>query len=281
MKIHVYLNNYFVKYKSQFKTPTKELDFTTLQKIPTTHQIILRGEPLTHSKIYTIIKYLKNKNYILTTDCESIEKLLTVPEKIPYISINYDGFLNDNLRGNRLYLTSNILKTINFFGGKSTLRLSYTLNASNSNWINADISLLRNFCDNYPNMKKPYFMIQQMSEYFSQEKFIWIPISVSLIDKLNKASLLTERSLRFFAAYYDRAQFNCHSMKNNITVMYDGTIRMCMSHRINEVLGDLKTQTFDEIIECSKQQRDAALECQYRNNCWLAHHFKDNVNAYL
>lgn len=280
MKINLILNNYFVNYKEQYQKPTFELNFDIIKKIPLDNNlIILRGEPTVYHAIHEVLDLLHKKNYILTTDGEKVENLFIWKGKIPYISFNYDGFINDTLRGNRNYLTKNILRALNYYAGKSTLRLAYTLNPLNKEWLDVDISILRHLYEKYVNMKKPYFMIHQQGIFFNQVDFSWTPIDINIINKMNKASILTDKSLRYFAAYHDQAKYSCIAPQNEITIDYEGIVRLCMSFKFDTILGDLNKQSFEEIIDSSEEIRNSAESCNKKQKCWLSLHCKENLNV--
>lgn len=280
MKINIFLNNYFVQYKQNFIEPDISLDINILKKIPLdNNKIILRGEPTLHRQLNDILFLLHKKDYILTTDGEKVENLFSYKGQIPYISFHYDGFMNDIIRGNRSYLTKNILRALDFYAGKkTTTRISYTINKWNTEWFNVDVKILRHLLEKYPKMKRPYFLICQQGAYFMQEEFYWQPINITMIDTLNKNSLLTEKNIRMLAAYYDKATYECIAPENEITITPDGYVRLCMSHKINDVLGNLHNESFDEILKKSEEQRLAARNCNVKKKCFLAHHYKYNIN---
>lgn len=279
MKINLFLNDYFILYNKYFEKPKTEFKLDLIEKIPIENNlIILRGEPTLYSKLDDVLKYLHKKNYIITTDGEKVESLFRYRGRIPYISFHYDGFLNDQLRGYRSYLTYNILKALNYYAGKSTLRLIYTINPYNKEWLDVDISILRHLYNKYPNMKKPYILIHQQCPYFAQRNFSWTSIDIKIIDKFNKAGILTDKTLRYLAAYFDGANYSCVSPKNEVVITPDGKVRLCLSFRFDEILGDLNKQSFEEIVESSKEIRESAVSCSNKQNCWLALHVKENVN---
>lgn len=251
-----------------------------VKKIPTENNFfVLRGEPTLYKELHDLLYHLHKKDYVLTTDGEKVEALFAYKGPIPYVSFNYDGFVNDTLRGNRNYLTRNIIRALDFYTGKKTqTRLSYTINPWNREWFKVDVQILRHFLEKYPSMKKPYFLIFQQGVFFMQVEFSWQPIDVKMIDDLNKASLLTEKNIRMLAAYYDKAAYVCSAPQDEVVITPDGYVRLCMSYRMNDILGNLNEQSFDEIIEQSKETRFGALECPLRGKCYLAHHYKHNVN---
>jgi len=282
MKINLFLNDYFTQYNKNYIRPKMELNIDLLKKISNNHFIILRGEPTLYKQFHDILTYL-NKNdfqYVITTDAENITSITTYKGPIQYVSMNYNGLLNDYFNGNRLYLTKNIIKICDFLTSKKSLmRLNYTFSQYNKETFNADVGILKYFKEKYPRMKRPYFSIYQQGYMFAQENFIWTPINIGMINKLNKASLLTEKSLRMLAAYYDKATYKCIAPANELNITSDGKVRLCLSYRFTEIIGDLNKQSLNDIIEESKELRNKTIDCQHKKKCFLANHFKQNING--
>jgi len=282
MKINLFLNNYFTQYNKNFMRPKVNFPISLLEKLSNKHFIILRGEPTLYKEFQEVLTYLNRNDfqYLITTDAENPIQLITYKGPIQYVSFNYDGLLNNSLRGNRLYLQKNILKICDFLTSKKSLmRLNYTISPFNRETFYADIGILNYIKTKYPRMKRPYFSIYQQGPYFVQEQFIWTPIDVGMIDKLNKASLLTDRSLRQLVAYHDRATYKCIAPENELNITPDGKVHLCLSYKFNDIIGNLNTQTLQEIINDSKDERDGCGDCQHKEKCFLANHFKDNING--
>lgn len=281
MKIDIYLNDYFNKYNNPIKSTDsyQQLDFSTIKKIYNYDDLfILRGEPTIYPYLYQVLDLFKDsKNYILTTEATQIESLINYRQQIPYISISYDGYMNDEIRGHR-GLTLNIISLLKHLSETSTTtRFCYTINPSNLEWIQIDIKILQKFVSTYSNMKAPYFSIYQKSVIFGEPNFVWTPLSKEVIDQLNASGLLTQKNLTYLRSWFNKAEYSCTSPQEEIVVMPDSTVRLCQSLRSSEVLGNLQTQQLSDILTSSQQIRKDAENCPFKYQCWLAYHHKDNL----
>ena len=110
---------------------------------------ILRGEPTLRPDFKQILDIFKEKkNYILTTSLEDIDKILDYDRTIPYITINWDGMLNDNIKGRKPY-TSNMIHLFNSFKSKNTIqRINYTISQYNLAFLDVDAKATEKIYDN-------------------------------------------------------------------------------------------------------------------------------------
>lgn len=281
MKISLFLNNYFTKYNSQNKQEIINLNYNIIKNIYNEKDtFILRGEPTLRNDLHKILSLFKKNNYILMTDCSNLNILTQYKSTIPYITFYWDGIINDSIRNKNLNL--NLFKALNYFSGKETItRLTYTINNLNLPWINVDSLALRNFISIYPKMKLPYIVLFQQTDLFQQNNFIWPKLSKLTVNEMNKKSILTEKTYKSLLAWCDKKPYNCIAPQNEIIVMYDGTVRTCMSYRFNEILGDLNTTPFSEILKNSEKIRTQCTNCPFREKCWLSYHHKDSINGII
>jgi MoaA/NifB/PqqE/SkfB family radical SAM enzyme len=276
MIINIFLNNY-LSY-----SPPKTLvhmDYNVLKPLIQNpeHTYVLRGEPTLYPYLFETLDQLQGKNFILTTDGYDPDVLLRYKKPIPYISFNYDGFMNDKIR-NHDGLTNNIIHLLGVLQGKTeTLRLAYTVSHANMNWVDADMEILLKLWKEY-GMKQPYFSVVQQGDIYSVKDFIWIGINDEYLQKVNSKGLLTQSNYDYLKTYLAYPSDPCISPQTNTVVAWDGTVRMCMSHRLFESLGDLRNSTFAAIMEESKTKREGCATCAYKTQCWLSHHLKDNIS---
>ena len=277
MTIHIYLNNYMPYSPSRTLT---QLDYNVLKPLiqDPKNTYILHGEPTLYPFLHETLNQLQGKDFILTTDCCEPGVLTRYTKDIPYLALNYDGFMNDTIR-NKAGLTNNVISTINIMKERvKTLRLSYTISHANVDWVDADTSILfRLWQDNLKNMKQPFLSVIQQAEVYSLDKFTWIGINADYIKKWNSKGLLTQTNYDYLNTYISLPTEPCTSVLTDSTVAWDGTVRMCMSHRMFETLGDLRQQSFDEIMFSSAEKRQACSNCAYKGQCWLSHHLKNNI----
>ncbi len=158
-----------------------------------------------------------------------------------------------------------------------TTRLCYTITKTNLRWIKADAEIMVNFYAEYPNLKKPYFVIYQQTEIYNQEVFTWVGIGKETVKMLNHKSLLSNKNLAFLNAWLDKVDYDCYSPQSEMVMAWDGTLRMCQSMRFGEEIGNIEDEPLDEIIESTIDMRNDCLKCAYRTQCWLSFHFKDNI----
>jgi MoaA/NifB/PqqE/SkfB family radical SAM enzyme len=282
MKIDIYLNDYFTAYYRPCpdKSRLTNISFDVLTKLNTLDAtFIFRGEPTLNSYLHDILDLYKDKSYILSTDGTNPDPLINYKGKIPYLSIRYDGYMNDTLRRNNK-LSYNVMKLLEAFKNKETiLRIEYVISNHNLNWLKLDLDIIRNYLSIYPNMKQPYFVLYQKSDVFTEPNFIWTPLSKEVIDLINTKNLFTQSSLNSLMAWYNKTPYRCTAPQNNIIVWYDGTMRLCQSHRCKEIIGNLLTDDLS-IIEKTLDIRSATGDCPFRDQCWIAYHHKDNINVF-
>lgn len=282
MKINVFLNNKFLKYKTPLNI-TENLDFKVFLDIAKfvreeKHLLILRGEPPLYPQFENALKELKDVDFILSTEGYDVERLIAYPRKIPYLSLLYDGFKNDEIK--QVPLSANIFRVINNFANKDSIfRFNYTISPFNFDWLVIDAQIMRQFITKYKNMARPFFNIYQQGLLYGESTFSWTPLTKTLIDFLNQTMVLTENELKTMSMWLTKQLYQCISPQNNITIMSDGTMRLCMSHRINEVVADLNKMSLTDATRVSKNLRKNAEECPFRFSCWMSYHFKDNVGT--
>ena len=273
MKLSIYLNNYFVNYNHKQDIPDKNLSIMLLRDLSEMdHTFIFRGEPSYRTDLHKILKMFRRKDYILTTDCSIPENILTYDKTIPYISFKWDGLKNDLIRGERsLTFNMNILIDKLKY---DTSRIEYTFSPYNKDGWKYDIEVLKYYVNK--GMKKPYFSLYQQAQIFNESDFKWINVTKELISRLNHSGLLTQKNLNYLNNWSNRRPYSCISPQDELVIMFDGSVRLCQSHRINEVIGDLNNESLDVIIERSKEERRKAEECPLKLQCWLSYHAKDN-----
>lgn len=280
MKIDLFINDYVPVYQKRVDQ-TKTLKHMSLDLIKKLyrpeHTYILRGEPTEHPKFRELLDIFTEKNYILMTEVSKLPALIGYQGEIPYISFCYDGFQNDQIRGNR-NLTYNIMKALEYFSQKNTqLRIEYIISPSNYEWFDIDIVILKKLMALYPKMKQPYYVLFQDGDYFKNKEFTWIPITDQAILRANALGVLTQKNLDFLKAYLERKEYSCIALKDEIIIMSDGTVRTCLSHRLNEIIADANTTSLEDIIMSTQPIREACVGCEYKLSCWLAYHYKESI----
>lgn len=281
-KVDIFLNNHFPNYnkKPMDDTSIKHIDLKHFKRAikSNDHQYILRGEPTLYPYLYEVLDSLQGKDFILTTSGFNPDVLINYKGKIPYLVLNYDGFLNDKLRN--APLTNNILKLLNHFGNRSNdtiTRICYTISKMNLPWLKPDAEILIKFYELYPNLKKPYFVIYQQAEMYNQDVFTWVGMGIESVKLLNHKGLLSEKNLAYMNAWLKKEDYVCSSPQNEMVLSYDGKFKTCMSMRFIEEIGDIETTSFDDIIVATAGHRKGCEQCHYRQYCWLAFHYKDNI----
>ena len=275
MKLSIYLNNYFVKYNKKQTPPTENLSIKILKDLSETdHQFIFRGEPTYRNDLPKILKLFRRKDYILTTDATDVDKILEFDKSIPYLSVKWDGINNDMIRGEKpLSLNMNrLFERVNY----QQARIEYTFSPYNKDSWEYDLAQLEYFMKKYK-LKQPYFSMYQQGQIYNEENFKWLNITKEFISKLNHKGLLTQKTLDYLNNWTKKQLYTCTSPQNELVIMYDGSVRLCQSHRMNEVIGSLKDNTLDEVIKTSEDIRKQAEGYPLRQQCWLSYHYKDNV----
>lgn len=280
MKISLFLNDYFVNYNKKPMTSQQQLNRSIIQELYNEDDLfILRGEPTMRPDFKQVLDIFKSKkNYILTTHLEDVQKVLDYDRTIPYISINWDGILNDNIRGRKNY-TSNLIQVLNSFRSKATIqRINYTISQYNIAFLDVDAKAMKRFMTLYPKMKQPYFNIYQKGYYYNNDDFTWPPFGRNQITMLNKEGVLTQKNFDYLLGWVTKQDYKCTSIQDEVTILPDATVRLCQSHRMIEVLGSLKEKSLKDILEDSKEKIQQAKNCPLREQCWFAHHRKDSYD---
>ena len=118
----------------------------------------------------------------------------------------------------------------------------------------------------------------QDGDYFSQKEFTWVPFTQAALNRANAVGLLTQKNLDFLNAFLLRKDYACTALKNELIIMNDGSVRTCLSHKIVNVIGNVSTQSLEDVIVSTQPIRDACIECEYKLSCYLAYHYKDSIN---
>jgi MoaA/NifB/PqqE/SkfB family radical SAM enzyme len=140
MKITLFLNDYFVNYNKPPLKSKQELDRNIIQQLYNEDDtFILRGEPTLRHDFNQVLDIFNKKNYILTTHLYDIDKILQYKKNIPYISMNWDGIINDSIREKKPY-TADLIKLLHFFKSKKTIqRINYTISNHNLAFFDIDV----------------------------------------------------------------------------------------------------------------------------------------------
>lgn len=285
MKINIWLNDYYNKYGQSQKSIYNQIDVSLFNKIVDESEeddlLILRGEPTIHPFLWQLLNKVQHKNWILSTEAATINNIINYKKPIPYLSIRWDGFMNDNIRGKRP-LTLNIQKLLSEFSGRDTkLRIEYTISPYNLEYLDADMVLLQKMMLQYSKMKEPYFIIYQQSQIYNYSGYIWTPLSKEKIKQLNSKGLFTDKTMKFFDSWLNKRDYSCISPRQEIVIDYEGNVRLCQSMRFHDVIGNIKNESLQDIIDNTIELRNKASECPLRKQCWLAYHYKDNVNGQI
>ncbi len=279
MKINLFLNDYRPVYNGEENKIGNHMPLALIQKIyRPEHQYILRGEPTEHPKIRELLDVFTAKNYILTTEVSQLKPLTGYRGEIPYISFSYDGFQNDQIRSGNRNLTNNVLKALEHFSKKQTImRIEYVISPYNYEWFGVDLVIIKKMMNLYPAMKQPYFVTYHEGDFFKQKEFAWVPLTQDAINRANATGMLSQKNLDFLNAFIQKKEYACVAPSEELVVFADGSVRTCMSYRIDEILGNLNDSTLEEIIESSKTLRENCSSCQFRKSCFVAYHFKENI----
>ena len=223
MKISLFLNDYFVNYNKKPTISKQQLDRNIIQELYNDKDLfILRGEPTLRPDFKQILDIFKDKkNYILTTHLEDIQKILDYDRTIPYISIIWDGILNDNIRGRKSY-TSDMIHLFNFFKSKKTIqRINYTISQYNSNFVDIDAKIIKRFMTIYPKLKQPYYSIYQKGYYYNNKDFTWPPFGKEQLIMLNQEGVLTQKNFNYLSQWIKKSHHQCTAIQNEITILPD------------------------------------------------------------
>ena len=255
MKIHLFLNDLKSK---------KQLDRNIISKIYNTKDLfILRNDITKRHTFVENLEKLTRKNYIIISKVTNTKVFNQYDGDIPYISLIGYGLYED-----RRHLDK-IIKLCDKFKGKNTkLRINYVITDRDIGKFTVDTAILKSLIIRY-NMLQPYFDLIQKGDFFGQEKYIYPLFNENLLNKLNKTGLLTQKNFDYLSGYINKTQSTCN-VGDNITIYPDGTLRLCHSHRCQEVLGNLKKTHIADIIDNNKEKIDEAKNCFMLQSCWIS-----------
>lgn len=283
MKINIWLNDYYNRYNLLPKDTYSHIDVDLFSSIiDDTNEndlIILRGEPTIHPFLWQLLNKLQDRNFILTTECAQTNNLLNYKKSIPYLSFRWDGFLNDQIRGKRP-LTINMKKLLAEFSGHETqLRVEYTISPYNLEYLDVDMLILQKMMLEYSKMKQPFLVVYQQSQIYNQEGYVWTPLSRDKIKDLNSKGILTQKTMKMLDGWLKKTDYSCIAPQSELTIDNQGRVRICQSLRFGDIIGDLKNNSLQDIITNTEEIRSDTAECPLKNQCWLAYHYKDNING--
>jgi len=276
--------------------PTKteqEITPAVIAKLPAIPTInITGGEPFLRKDLDEILAVLKpkTKRVIISTNGFCTDRILDVAKKHPWIGIriSIEGLpkTNDELRGIKDGFDRGIrtLIELNHFGLKD---IGFAITVSDKNA--KDLLELYHLA----NMMGVEFATSAIhnSYYFHKydNKFQQVPIATTEIEKVIEEQLKSKKPKEWFRAYFNYGLINyikgnprlipCTMGFHAFFLDTFGEIRPC--NVMEETMGNLKENTFDEIWNGKDAERTRYKVLNCTRNCWMVGSVSEPMKAHI
>lgn len=270
-----------------WKYPSKQEEEITLEiidKLPTNFSFInvAGGEPFIREDIEEIVSLLrkKSKRIVISTNGYFTDRIVELVSKFPDVGIriSVEGFpaMNDDIRGIKDGF-DHVLRTLLQLRdiGAKDIGCAITISDKNVNSLLEMYNLMKSM-----NMQFATSSVHN-SFYFHKDdnSIIDKELVAKEFEKLSRKMLKSNAPKEWFRAYFNYGM--AYKIRNNkrlfpCTVGTDsfrlnpfGKIIPCEGMNSEMEMGDLKTQTFEEIWNSKKAEevRNCVKNCS--NNCWM------------
>lgn len=237
---------------------------TTL--FPDADYVIGGGEAILHTDIEKILMQLHEDkiNYTLLSNCICIERLVELVSayRVPAVTISFDGFKHDNIRGT----ANNMAKIIRFKcwcdDNNVRMKISYTYSKYNENCFEEDMKFIKELLG----FNEIYFCIAQDMDLLmtveADENFV-----ASNFEKILKCDLVSEKDKKHIRGMITGVRRCCTSQNNVHTIYSNGDIVRCQSFKSREVLGNLYKMSTYEVMQLLESVENVS--CPYDSECDL------------
>ena len=282
-----YRCNAHCKMCNTWKYPTnifEELSINTIKKLPNNFSFInlAGGEPFIREDIEEIVEVLskKTKRIVISTNGYYTDKIVSLVKRFPKVGIriSVEGLpkVNDEIRGiengfDRALRTLLILREL----GSTDIGFSMTVSDENADSLLEVYNLM-----DAMGMEFATASVHNSFYFHKDDNFIKNPEKVAgEFDKLTKKMLRSKKPKQWARAYFNygmaykirnkKRLFPCTVGTDSFRLDPFGKIIPCEGMACKMEMGDLKTQSFEEIWNSNeaKKVREVVLNC--KNNCWM------------
>lgn len=227
----------------------QELNYSiekVFRAFPDADYVIGGGEAILHTHIDRILASLRDRqiNYTLLSNCIWPEKLCRLVEEhhVPAVTISFDGLDHDDIRGS----ADNMSKILEFKEwcdfNDVRMKISYTYSKFNEGRFKEDMKFIKEKLG----FKEIYFCIAQdmglLRTAEADESFV-----ASNFEQILDCDLITEKDKYHIRGMISGVRRRCTSQNNVHTIYSDGSIVRCQSFKSEEILGNIKDMTVEEI----------------------------------
>lgn len=228
--------------------------------------VIGGGEAILHTHIDRILASLRDRqiNYTLLSNCIWPEKLCRLVEEhhVPAVTISFDGLDHDDIRGS----ADNMSKILEFKEwcdfNDVRMKISYTYSKFNEGRFKEDMKFIKEKLG----FKEIYFCIAQdmglLRTAEADESFV-----TSNFEQILDCDLITEKDKYHIRGMISGVRRHCTSQNNVHTIYSDGSIVRCQSFKSEEILGNIKDMTVEEIRRTMESINNVM--CPYDSECNL------------
>lgn len=247
----------------------QELDYSikkVFRAFPDADYVIGGGEAILHTHIDRILASLRDRqiNYTLLSNCIWPEKLCRLVEEhhVPAVTISFDGLDHDDIRGS----ADNMSKILEFKEwcdfNDVRMKISYTYSKFNEGRFKEDMKFIKEKLG----FKEIYFCIAQgmglLRTAEADESFV-----ASDFEQILDCGLITEKDKYHIRGMISGVRRRCTSQNNVHTIYSDGDIVRCQSFKSEEILGNIKDMTVEEIRRTMESINNVM--CPYDSECNL------------
>lgn len=247
----------------------QELDYSiekVFRAFPDADYVIGGGEAILHTHIDRILASLRDRqiNYTLLSNCIWPEKLCRLVEEhhVPAVTISFDGLDHDDIRGS----ADNMSKILEFKEwcdfNDVRMKISYTYSKFNEGRFKEDMKFIKEKLG----FKEIYFCIAQdmglLRTVEADESFV-----ASNFEQILDCDLITEKDKYHIRGMIFGVRRRCTSQNNVHTIYSDGSIVRCQSFKSEEIIGNIKVMTAEEIRRTMESINNVM--CPYDSECNL------------
>lgn len=247
----------------------QELNYSiekVFRAFPDADYVIGGGEAILHTHIDRILASLRDRqiNYTLLSNCIWPEKLCRLVEEhhVPAVTISFDGLGHDDIRGS----VDNMSKILEFKEwcdfNDVRMKISYTYSKFNEGRFKEDMKFIKEKLG----FKEIYFCIAQdmglLRTAEADESFV-----ASDFEQILDCDLITEKDKYHIRGMISGVRRCCTSQNNVHTIYSDGDIVRCQSFKSEEILGNIKDMTVEEIRRTMESINNVM--CPYDSECNL------------
>lgn len=252
-------------WKNQEREEIQTSDIKSVIKAyPKADYVIGGGEAILHKDIEGILRTLSDHmiNYTLLSNCIELEALKRLVDiyQVNNITISYDGLNHDRIRrykGNH----KNIIEFIEWCKNKDkNVKLSYTYSKYNEDNFTEDMDYIRKVL----HINEIYLCIANNLELLKVDTSN-SPCPKDIKPILQRQGMLSTKDIRHICSMVVSPRRKCNSQSSVHTIYSNGDIVRCQAYLSNDIIGNIKNKTPEEIRNIFDNIKD--IPCKYDKQC--------------